>query len=116
MRKPSQYIATQHKLRYTILLLLSHIVPGKQKSEAHAESEPLLGYNNEPKRHAKKDRHCLKRPVQSYHQIPRQVCVQVPRQVCVPYEVKVPYEVCGHSHVHVEQYANDFVFEYLITF
>ena len=90
----------------------SYISHGKQKREAQAESEPTLGYTNEPKCHAKKDRHCHKRPVQSFHQIPRQVCVQVPRQVCVPYEVKVPYEVCGHSHVHVEQYANDLVYGY----
>ena len=83
----------------------SHFGHGKKNCEAQAESEPILGYTNEPKCNTK--RH--KRPVQSSHQIPRQVCVKVPRQVCVPYEVKVPYEVCGHYHVHVKQYANDLV-------
>merc|ERR1739845_71891 len=62
------------------------------------EAEP--GYSTGPQCHDKKDRQCAKRPVQNERKIPR--------TVCVPYEVKVPYEVCGHSHVHVEQYANGY--------
>merc|ERR1712121_609943 len=66
------------------------------------EAEP--GYSTGPQCHDKKDRQCHKKPVQSERKIPR--------TVCVPYEVKVPYEVCGHSHVHVEQYANGYAHGY----
>merc|ERR1712014_535243 len=66
------------------------------------EAEP--GYSTGPQCHNKKDRQCHKKPVQSERKIPR--------TVCVPYEVKVPYEVCGHSHVHVEQYANGYAHGY----
>merc|ERR1711892_1134734 len=72
-----------------------HAGYGYGKREAKAEAEP--GYSTGPQCHAKKDRQCHKKPVQNSRKISR--------TVCVPYEVKVPYEVCGHSHVHVEQYA-----------
>ena len=76
---------------------------GHVKREAEAGH---AGYTTAPQCQAKTDRQCHKKPVQSSHQIPRQVCVPVARQVCVPYEVKIPYEVCGHSYVHREQYTS----------
>merc|ERR1711892_106012 len=73
-----------------------HAGHGYGKRDADAEAQP--GYSTGPQCHAKKDRQCHKKPVQNSRKIPR--------TVCVPYEVKVPYEVCGHSHVHVEQHSN----------
>jgi len=88
----------------------SYVVEGNHDDGAHGhvkrEADAAhAGYSSAPQCHAKTDRQCHKKPVQSSRQIPREVCVPVPRQVCVPYEVKIPYEVCGHSYVHREQYA-----------
>ena len=84
---------------------------GYTKREARAQAEPRYGYATGPSCHAQKDRQCHHKPVQSSRQVPRQVCVPVARQVCVPHEVQIPYEVCGHSHVHVEQYPNALVYQ-----
>merc|ERR1712106_738134 len=79
-----------------------HAGHGYGKRDADAEAQP--GYSTGPQCHAKKDRQCHKKPVQNSRKIPK--------TVCVPYEVKVPYEVCGHSHVHVEQHSNGLRYGY----
>jgi len=104
----------QHHSRYhnsaEIVGHESYVVEGHHEDGGHGpvkrEADAThAGYTSGPQCHAKTDRQCHKKPVQSSRQIPREVCVPVPRQVCVPYEVKIPYEVCGHSYVHREQYA-----------
>merc|ERR1712106_119872 len=85
---------------------------GYTKREARPQAESRYTYVTGPSCHAKKDRKCHRKPVQNSQQVPRQVCVPVARQVCVPHEVQIPYEVCGHSHVYVEQYPNDLVYQY----
>merc|ERR1712106_1042715 len=76
------------------------------------EAVPGYEYASKPQCQAKKKTQCHQTPVQTSHQVPRPVCVPVPRQVCLPFEVKIPYNTCGDSHVHVEQYTNDLVYGY----
>merc|ERR1712106_266294 len=87
----------------------THTEHGRRKREAQV-SEPEHGYQTGPNCHAKKDRQCHRKPIQNSRQVPLQVCLPVARQVCVPHEIQIPYEVCGHSHVHMEQYPNDLVY------
>merc|ERR1712014_184069 len=97
---------TSHtQVHHTADLVGHHTEQHREKREAQA----VQGYVDEPQCHARTDRQCHQKPVQTSHQVPRQVCVPVHRQVCVPHEVRTPYQVCGHSHVQVEQYANDLV-------
>merc|ERR1712142_682036 len=88
------------QVHHTAALVGHHTEQHREKREARA----VQGYYDEPQCHARTDRQCHQKPVQTSHQVPRQVCVPVHRQVCVPHEVRTPYQVCGHSHVQVEQY------------
>ena len=112
-------IVTQHCEQISTKVLHSSAIVGQQSYLAtpgrgyeKRDAGRGIEYAGKPQCTAKKDRQCHKTPVQTARQIPRPVCVAVPRQVCVPYEVKIPYNTCGDSHVHVEQYTNDQVYAY----
>ena len=74
----------------------SHVVShghGGYHGKREAEAEPGYGgYSSGPQ--------CQQHVEKQCHKVPQQHQRQVPRQVCVP------YEVCGHSHVHQAQYSS----------
>ena len=89
-----QDIVTQHCTKtHTQVHAAGHVVsPGYGKREA----EPSYGGGySRPVCQQSVARQCQKVPHQRERKVPRQVCSQV--------AVKVPYQVCGSSHVSVSK-------------
>ena len=79
-------------------------VPAKfHRGYGKREAEPGYGhggYSVRPVCRQKVERRCEK--------VPQQESRQVARPVCVAVEVKVPYKVCGSSHVSRSQYSHGY--------
>ena len=80
----------------------SHVVShGHSGYHGKREAEPGYGgYSSGP--------HCKQNVQKQCHKVPHQNSRKIPRQVCNQIEIKVPYEVCGSSYVHRNQYANGY--------
>ena len=101
-------IVTQHcSETHTQVHKSSHVV-GHDSYKVHGgyhkrDAEPGYGghgYSSGP--------HCKQNVQKQCHKVPHQNSRKIPRQVCNQIEIKVPYEVCGSSYVHRNQYANGY--------